>query len=900
VNQDRPVITPEALSVYAEYERQITIRHLRVGCWLVIFLMPAGVILDHYVYPDHSDFFFRLRLACSALEGLLWGFLFTRLGQRWHRLVGLAVAMLPVFFISWMIYETREPSSPYYAGLNLILLAIAFILRWDVGLSLAAIVLVLAMYLGACFARGPIPDPEWRLVCNNLYFLLLTGIIVISGSRIHRRLRSREFKLRYELDRNREELEKTNQKLVEMDQIKSRFFANISHELRTPLTLLVAPLETLQHQRARLSEEETAELLGGMHSNAMRLLKLINDLLELVRLDSGVMQVQREPVELAAFIRGLASAARQVADNRRLKLETAIDPAIGRIMVDRDKLEKVILNLQFNALKFTPAGGRVDITAVPEGNQVVIRVKDTGMGIAAKNLPNVFSRFWQADTSARRKYQGVGIGLALVKELTEIQEGSVSVESEEGKGTTFTVRLPLIPAGEALPSRPGSVESQPSSGVAPAAAGPGVNAEWLANLYRRAEMLPATAQAHKVLKQREAVRGDARPTLLIADDEPDMLRFLKLQLQVHYQVLEAADGQQALDEANRSLPDLILLDMMMPEKDGLQVCRELRQRTATRSIPVLLLTARADDETKMAALSAGASDFLPKPFSTTELHVRVRNLVDSYQFQRKLAHQNELLENTIEQLKETEIQLVQSEKLASLGRMSAGIIHEINNPLNYAKTGLYTLRQQALDLPAGQRGSVESLLGDVEDGLNRVMKIVLELGPFARQHPEAFDSCDLSQLAETAWHMTSHEFKERVTVKRDLPEGLSAWANGNQMTQVLLNLFLNSLDALKKKDFVGEEPTLWISGREVNDRCLLTLRDNGPGIPPEVMPKIFEPFYTTKDVGEGTGLGLNVCHRIMQAHGGRIEVESEPGKFCEFALELPARDPAVRQERMTA
>jgi signal transduction histidine kinase len=900
VSQDSPAIAPEALNVYAEYERQITVRHLRVGCWLVICLMPVGVILDRYVYPDHAGFFFRLRLACSGLEGLLWGFLFTRLGQERHRLVGLAVAMLPVFFISWMIFETREPSSPYYAGLNLILLAIAFVLRWDVGLSLVAIVLVLAMYLGACFTRGPITDLEWRGVVNNLYFLLLTGIIVISGSRIHRRLRSREFKLRYELDRNREELEKTNQKLVEMDQIKSRFFANISHELRTPLTLLVAPLETLQHQRARLSEEETAELLSGMHSNAMRLLKLINDLLELVRLDSGIMQVKREPVELAGFIRGLASAARQVADDRRLKLETTIDPEVGWVMVDRDKLEKMILNLQFNALKFTPAGGRVDITAAKDQNQLVIRVKDTGMGIAAKNLPNVFNRFWQADTSARRKYQGVGIGLALVKELTEIQEGTVSVESEEGKGTTFTVRLPFIPASAASPASPSAAESKPAPGSGAAGGGPAVNEEWLANLYRRAEMLPATAQAHKALKQREAGRGNAQPTLLIADDEPDMLRFLKLQLHAHYQVLEAVDGQQALDEANRSLPDLILLDMMMPEKDGLQVCRELRERTATRSIPVLLLTARADEETKMAALSAGASDFLPKPFSTTELHVRVRNLVESYQFQRKLARQNELLENTIEQLKETETQLVQSEKLASLGRMSAGIIHEINNPLNYARTGLYTLRQHALALPAEQRTCVEDLLSEVEDGLNRVKKIVLELGPFTRQHPGVFDACSMSRMVETAWSLTSHEYKGQVRVERSVPAGLTAWANQNQVIQVLVNLLQNSLDALKEKEGGAAQRTLWITGREENERCILSIRDNGPGIPPEVMPKIFEPFFTTKDVGAGMGLGLNICHRIMQAHGGKIEVESEPGKFCEFTLEFPAREPAAPQERMTA
>src|SRR5262249_42947449 len=159
--------------------------------------------------------------------------------------------------------------------------------------------------------------------------------------------------------------------------------------------------------------------------------------------------------------------------------------------------------------------------------------------------------------------------------------------------------------------------------------------------------------------------------------EPDMLRFLKSQLSSHYHVIEAVDGQQAIEKASQFLPDIILLDMMMPEKDGMQACREIRERTSTQSIPVVRLTARADEETNHAALAAGASDFLAKPFSTTELHVRIKTLVDSHQYQRKLSKQKQVLESTIDQLKETEIQLVQTEKLASLGRMSAGIIHEI-------------------------------------------------------------------------------------------------------------------------------------------------------------------------------------------------------------------------------
>src|SRR5207249_4621319 len=235
-----------------------------------------------------------------------------------------------------------------------------------------------------------------------------------------------------------------------------------------------------------------------------------------------------------------------------------------------------------------------------------------------------------------------------------------------------------------------------------------------------------------------------------ADDEPDMLRFLKSQLNKHYRVLEAVDGQQAIEKASQFLPEIILLDMMMPEKDGLQACRELRQRTSTQSIPIILLTARADEQTKLAALSAGASDFLAKPFSITELHVRIKNLVESHQYQRKVSKQNQVLESTIEQLKDTETLLVQTEKLASLGRMSAGIIHEINNPLNFATTGLYTLRNKGKHLAPEQQKEYQEILTDVEEGIKRVKNIVSDLRMFTHPDTESRDQVEVSEVVAMA------------------------------------------------------------------------------------------------------------------------------------------------------
>jgi signal transduction histidine kinase len=876
---------------FQESERSVRIHNFRVACMLAFIFMPAGVTLDYLVYPEHLGKFFLLRLICSGFLLFIWWFVKTRYGSRIYVGLGLLLPALPSFFISWMIYETDGPQSPYYAGLNLVLLGAAIVLRWSLRDSVFVFIEVLVLYVGACllhqFVHGSGFHYELRILFNNVYFLFVTGVFVLIGNYFYNRLRFREFELRYELDKNKHELEQSHAKLLELDQAKSRFFANISHELRTPLTLLIAPLENLIQRFGRQSDPDTQNLLGTMQANGMRLLKLINDLLDLVRLESGAIVVKREALDVSDFAKGLISAVRQVADDKRIRIESHVDAALESVLADRDKLEKIILNLLFNALKFTPSGGRVELRAEKKAEQFVLIVSDTGMGISEKNMANVFSRFWQADDSSRRKYQGVGIGLALVKELTEVQGGTVSVASKEGQGTTFTIQLPYEKAEISVApgaDQEGEKNSNSSGGTVS-------SQEWLSNLYRRAEMFPAMTPVQQALRPVESGIGNSKlPKVLVADDEPDMLRFLKSQLSSCYQVIEAVDGQQAIEKAAQFLPDIILLDMMMPEKDGLQACRELRQRSTTQSIPIILLTARADEETKLAALSAGASDFLPKPFSTTELHVRIKNLVDSFHYQRKLSKQNQLLENTIDQLKETETQLVQTEKLASLGRMSAGIIHEINNPLNFATTGLYTLRNKVKFIAPEQQEEYAEVLKDVEDGIQRVKTIVSDLRSFSHHENEQVDEVDVRDLVTASLRFMSHEYKNKVEISQALQANQTVWANKNKLIQVLVNMMQNALDAMKEKEYhEGERPTIALEGVVREGKSLLIIRDNGPGIEPAIMDKIFDPFFTTKDVGQGMGLGLSICYRLVQEYGGRILVRSEKGKFCEFTLEFPEK-----------
>ena len=248
------------------------------------------------------------------------------------------------------------------------------------------------------------------------------------------------------------------------------------------------------------------------------------------------------------------------------------------------------------------------------------------------------------------------------------------------------------------------------------------------------------------------------------------------------------------------------------------------------------------------------------------------------------------LETSLTQLKENEAQLVQSEKLASLGRMSAGMIHEINNPLNFATTGLFTLRKKGKYLAADQQADYADILKDVEEGVNRVKTIVSDLRMFTHPDTEQRDRVAVSEVVTAAVRFLNNECKDKVEFVTDVPAGQTIWANKNKLIHVLTNLLQNSLDALKTKTFTDEKPTIKISGRMESGLSFLTVRDNGPGIAAANLDKIYDPFFTTKDVGEGMGLGLSIVYRIVREAKGKISVQTEVGKFCEFTLEFPATE----------
>ena len=885
----------KSFAAFQASERDIIIRNNRVACILGVIFMPMGFLLDYFVYPKFVPPFFGYRVLCSVLLGLVWFLFATDVGKRFYRSLGLVEVSLPMVFMALMIFKTDGGESPYYAGINLVIVGTGILLRWRLIDTLWMFLIGLGLYLLACLTSG---IGELNIFFNNVYFLIVTAVFSITGSYFYEQLRFSEFRLRTELRVNQEELEKQNGKLVEMDRVKSQFYANISHELRTPLTLLLTPMDALLAKQKEGWAPESSELLRTMQTNGMRLLKLINDLLDLVRLDSGRMEVNREKVDVGEFLNGMVASVRQAAEKRKIQIAAVVDDACTTGVLDRDKMEKVLLNLVFNALKFTGVGGTIKVEAKNVDSVLQLRVVDTGAGIPSDKVPFIFDRFWQVDNSSQRKHRGAGIGLALVKEFVEVQGGKVNVESVEGSGTQFEILLPQRLEDVPVQMEVSPVERDiiPLESNNPNEEKP---AEWLEELFRRAELFPALATQPSFAHRDDWGMHGKLPKVLVADDEPDMLTFLRGQLDSHYQVLDAVDGQQALDKAVQFLPDAILLDMMMPEKDGLEVCRELRSRTSTQNIPVILLTARADEETKLKALDAGANDFLAKPFSLTEMHIRLKNLVDLYEHQRQLGRQKQILESTLEQLKETETQLVQSEKMASLGKLAAGIIHEINNPLNFSKSGIYMLKQFRGSFEAEDQSDFDDVLKDIQEGIERVIGIVSDLRGFSHPDVGLMKEASVESMITSTLRLLSNEWKDKVDIEVDIESGLVFEANANQISQVLINLVQNAIDATGRKTYDDDEkPRIDITGTTRDDQTVILIRDNGPGISEEHLGRIFDPFFTTRDVGEGVGLGLSICYKIIERHAGHVDVRTEFGKFCEFELAFPkfALAEAVPQE----
>ena len=441
-------------------------------------------------------------------------------------------------------------------------------------------------------------NPPWW---TTWWAYTIYGILIFLIIMVLRQYDLKRQRLKHQLELEHEHAEK----LEELDQMKSRFFTNISHEFRTPLTLILGPAEKIISESVDANAGKQA---GLIKRNANRLLDLINQLLDLSKIEAGKLKLEASLSNLSAFVKGIAEAFESLAERKDIDMRIHIEKQFIEVYFDKDKMQKIITNLLSNAFKFTKEGGQVEIKLFEtEHNSAIISVRDTGVGISAEDLLKIFDRFYQSDSSVTRESEGTGIGLALTKELVELHKGIINIESKEGEWTEVKVELPL---GKEHLKENQIVESEEEDLI---------DKEIFVGDY-----LPETSE----IQDYELIKAD-KNIVLIVEDNYDVREFIRESIGHEFCVSEAMNGEQGLRKAEKFIPDLIISDVMMPKMDGYEMMRRIKQDEKTSHIPVILLTAKSDRDSRLEGLGLGADDYLTKPFDTKELMARIKNLIDT-------------------------------------------------------------------------------------------------------------------------------------------------------------------------------------------------------------------------------------------------------------------------------
>ena len=657
--------------------------------------------------------------------------------------------------------------------------------------------------------------------------------------------------------------------LAELNRSKTEFFSNVSHEFRTPLTLILGPLEELLSSRRGPINTDQRHELELLKRNSLRLLKLVNTLLDFSKVESGGAKARLEPTDLSQLTRDLASVFGSAFQKAGLELKTQFPDDLRPVRVDAEMWEKIVLNLLSNALKFTRVG-KVTLALTEEKDSAVLRVSDTGMGIPPHEVPHVFDRFHRVKGQDGRSFVGSGIGLALVKDLVHLMSGTVEVVSERDVGTTFTVRLPLGQSGESRVMAP--VEgSTTAASIVQEAEG------WLSN------PLPQAAQAERPPGWYE------RERILWVDDSADMRDYVTRLLSGRWDVVLAPDGHSALRLAQEDPPALILADRMMPGLDGLELIKELRRNERTRTIPVILLSAREREDLPVEELEADPDDYIFKPFKASELIARINAHL-------RLA---KLRRDSDEALRKSQEQFLNAQKMEAIGRLAGGVAHDFNNMLTAINGyGDLIFSQTPEDSP------VHEYAQEIRKAGERAAALTSQLLAYSRRQLLVPRVLDPREVLEEMSNWMRKLVPENVRItQRFVEPGGHVKLDRSQFEQIVLNLVVNARDAMpgggrmelsaEIADWPQAQATLegtWLApapGKYVR----LSVQDTGFGMGPEITAHLFEPFFTTKEVGRGSGLGLSAVYGIVKQAGGAISLQTEPRKGSRFSVYLPLVEP---------
>jgi len=667
--------------------------------------------------------------------------------------------------------------------------------------------------------------------------------------------------------------------LMEIDRAKTLFFSNISHEFRTPLTLLLGPIEDV------LSDPDAKEVnryrMGVAYRNVLRMQKLVNTLLDFSRIEAGRMDAKFTRVDIVAFTRELASSFRSAVERAGMQLQLSSGPITEEVYVDVDQWEQIMLNLISNALKYTQEGS-IAVHLEQAGDQLLVHVRDTGVGIPEDQLTKIFDRFHRVESIEGRSQEGTGIGLAMVKELVRMHHGTITVTSQLGRGSTFTIAIPFgrkhLPADRIV--EPSIVGLKYAESFVTEAM------KWLPSADDDTD--PRMGADEDVSTNIARDGG----TVLLADDNADMREYVQRLLARQFVVITATDGEDAYSKVLQYRPDLLLTDVMMPRLDGFALLEKIRSNPRVRHMPVIILSARAGEEAKVEGLATGADDYLVKPFTARELLARVEANI---RLARSRSEHANLLEQEVKRqttvLRELNVTLLQSnEDLQQFAHVAS---HDLKEPVRKIRTFSNRLQEEfGKMLPEKAR----IFLSKIEQSTQRIVMMIDGVLAYSTLNgsEQAIEPIDLNTIVayvEADLELPIAE-KKATLIRGALPQLEGA-------PVLIYQLFYNLINNSLKFSRPDTPPAVVIVANILHGQNVeqdgeiveLVFRDNGIGFDQEHADRIFNTFARlhARDKYEGTGLGLALCRKIVERHHGSISAAGEKDRGATFTIRLPLR-----------
>ena len=646
--------------------------------------------------------------------------------------------------------------------------------------------------------------------------------------------------------------------LKDLDRLKTGFYTSIVEGLRGPLTLMVSPLDSMLSGDVGSFRANQVEYLQTVRRNALKVLRLSDDLVDLSHLESGLLRLQTEDTNLVGLLEGIVDHATVSANSKGIAMKLTADDTVPTIAVDVEKLERALIHLVSTAIHYTNQGGEIGLRVGQDNGGVSIEVRDNGAGLPPDWIDALASSEDGAKWLPPRSAEGVG--LVLAREIVTLHKGTFGVTSRLETGTTFQLWLPESePSGPTNRPHADAQTERIRSGAAYRFGG-------LADVGAPEPVAhaPSESKATKVL---------------VVDDNPEILQFTKSLLSQEHAVFVASNGEDGLAVATAEQPDVIITDTRMPKLDGTGLIRALRADPRLATVPTIILTARNQVADREAARESGADMVMDKPFNPRELRSAIAELFAKQHRQAST---------------------FMNEQARSFEIISAGLAHEMHNPLAYIKNAYFVIGENSRKVIAASqddelsldertkifeksKDKIDKMLPVADRGIKKVEQLVALMRRYAREgYSSDAIEMPIDQSIADVLAMIAPKDNKDVSIEPELnaPDCIIKGVP-EELQQAITNLTQNAVDA------VGKGGHVWVKTRPEARNVRIEIVDDGPGIPREALARIFTPFFTTKEVGKGMGLGLTITRQVIKQHGGTLEVDSTPGQGTTFTIRLP-------------